>query len=401
MSQKSKKGEKQPKSGKKEKGCGIWWLSWKILYQRGACIPIVGFAVGFAWVLSASLAYLNLMTMMTEPAVIRGEMTSFSAEQRQYIKSLNGVQAVTKLYESEASVTIKEYTGTIAVYGVEEDYFKQLMTGNMSADIPFSQGMPYGLLCQSAALNLKKPIMKNQNGIGNAIESSENESLNQMKKQDDQKDGLILSDDMLLEDFEVNSSTVRLYGWIADAETGDRYITNKKLETQMHDSLTGTGSTVLSGVYVLDEWWDQLLEVPEEKDDSGVDTGIYNPGESETMKILIMTEHGWQVLSLMRQLNDTNIACTSQIETLLEETNKTGQNHLYTGAAVCICCIFICIYQEKLWLKQHYRWLEMLKQFYYDFHIYGKLMRRKYVILLGMSLLGSGIWQWLSMIFEW
>lgn len=73
----------------------------------------------------------------------------------------------------------------------------------------------------------------------------------------------------------------------------------------------------------------------------------------------------------------------------------------YTGAAVCICCIFICIYQEKLWLKQHYRWLEMLKQFYYDFHIYGKLMRRKYVILLGMSLLGSGIWQWLSMIFEW
>ena len=62
---------------------------------------------------------------------------------------------------------------------------------------------------------------------------------------------------------------------------------------------------------------------------------------------------------------------------------------------------FICIYQEKLWLKQHYRWLEMLKQFYYDFHIYGKLMRRKYVILLGMSLLGSGIWQWLSMIFEW
>ena len=108
MSQKSKKGEKQPKSGKKEKGCGIWWLSWKILYQRGACIPIVGFAVGFAWVLSASLAYLNLMTMMTEPAVIRGEMTSFSAEQRQYIKSLNGVQAVTKLYESEASVTIKE-----------------------------------------------------------------------------------------------------------------------------------------------------------------------------------------------------------------------------------------------------------------------------------------------------
>ena len=92
-----------------------------------------------------------------------------------------------------------------------------------------------------------------------------------MKKQDDQKDGLILSDDMLLEDFEVNSSTVRLYGWIADTETAN---------------------TVLSGVYVLDEWWDQLLEVPEEKDDSGVDTGIYNPGESETMKILIMTEHG-------------------------------------------------------------------------------------------------------------
>ena len=380
MSQKSKKGEKQPKSGKKKKGCGIWWLSWKILYQRGACIPIVGFAVGFAWVLSASLAYLNLMTTMTEPAVICGEMTSFSAEQRQYIKSLNGAKAVTKLYESEASVTIKEYTGTIAVYGVEEDYFKQLMVGNMTADIPFSQGMPYGLLCQSAALNLKKPIMKNENGIGNAIESSENAPLDQMKKQDDQKDGLILSDDMLLEDFEVNSSTVRLYGWIADTETAN---------------------TVLSGVYVLDEWWDQLLEVPEEKDDSGVDTGIYNPGESETMKILIMTEHGWQVLSLMRQLNDTNIACTSQIETLLEETNKMGQNHLYTGAAVCICCIFICIYQEKLWLKQHYRWLEMLKQFYYDFHIYGKLMRRKYVILLGMSLLGSGIWQWLSMIFEW
>ena len=154
MSQKSKKGEKQPKSGKKKKGCGIWWLSWKILYQRGACIPIVGFAVGFAWVLSASLAYLNLMTTMTEPAVICGEMTSFSAEQRQYIRSLNGVKAVTKLYESEASVTIKEYTGTIAVYGVEEDYFKQLMAGNMTADIPFSQGMPYGLLCQSAALNL-------------------------------------------------------------------------------------------------------------------------------------------------------------------------------------------------------------------------------------------------------
>lgn len=400
MSQKSKKDEKQPKSDKRQKGCGIWWLSWKILYQRGACIPIVGFAVGFAWVLSASLAYLNLMTMMTEPVVIRGEMTSFSAEQRQYIKSLDGVQAVTKLYESEASVTIKEYTGTIAVYGVEEDYFKQLMAGNMTADIPFSQGMPYGLLCQSAALNLKKPIMKNENGIGNATQGSENESSDQMKKQDDQKSGLILSDDMLLEDFEVNGNVVRLYGWIADTETGDSYITDKKLETQIHDSLIDMGSTFLSGVYVLDEWWNQLIEVPEGKDDSGADTGIYNSGESETTEILIITEHGWQVPSLMRQLNDINITCTSQIETLLDETNKTGQNHLYTGSVVCICCIFICIYQEKLWLKQHYRWLEMLKQFYHDSHIYGKLMRRKYVILLGMSLLGSGIWQWISMIFE-
>ncbi len=326
----------------RQKGCGLWWLAWKILCRWEMCIPIIGFAISFSWLIFSGRVYLQLYNVMAEPAVIRGEIDQLSDDRRLYIASLKGVRAVTKLMTCEAGINFDEYTGTVAIYGVEDSYFRQLTGGKNMADIAFSQGMPYGILCQSAAIKLKKS-----------------------------EAALILSDDRLLEDFKVNDTDVRLYGWIEDVDNG----------------LNGTD---LSGLYVLEEWYDKLIP----------SDSVSSPDGAGGTEILVLTEHGWQAPELIRQLGNIGVSGTSQADTLLAEANEASQKYLYTGSIVGLCSLLICIYREKLWKEKYRIWMEMLERFYHDSHIRGKLLRRQYFMLFVISLLGSVIWQWISFVFE-
>ena len=137
---------------------GRWWyLAFKTLSLREILLPVIGFAISFVWIWNAAGQYLNLFKELQKPVVIQAEMSqNLSSDMRTSILSMQGVEALTPYSEQTAVMQWEDYSGEVSVYYVESDYMKWLSGQAVTAGVPFSGGMPYGIVSEKALENLKK-----------------------------------------------------------------------------------------------------------------------------------------------------------------------------------------------------------------------------------------------------
>ena len=131
---------------------GRWWyLAFKTLSLREILLPVIGFAISFVWIWNAAGQYLNLFKELQKPVVIQAEMSqNLSSDMRTSILSMQGVEALTPYSEQTAVMQWEDYSGEVSVYYVESDYMKWLSGQAVTAGVPFSEGMPYGIVSEKA-----------------------------------------------------------------------------------------------------------------------------------------------------------------------------------------------------------------------------------------------------------
>ena len=127
---------------------GRWWyLAFKTLSVREVLFPVIGFAVSFVWIWNAAGQYLTLFKELQKPVVIQAEMAeNLSSDVRTSIQSIQGVEAMTPYSEQTAVMQWEDYSGEVSIYYVDSDYMKWLSDQAMAAEVPFSEGMPYGIV---------------------------------------------------------------------------------------------------------------------------------------------------------------------------------------------------------------------------------------------------------------
>ena len=177
---------------------GRWWyLAFKTLSLREILLPVIGFAISFVWIWNAAGQYLNLFKELQKPVVIQAEMSqNLSSDMRTSILSMQGVEALTPYSEQTAVMQWEDYSGEVSVYYVESDYMKWLSGQAVTAGVPFSGGMPYGIVSEKALENLKKKT-EGQSRITSMQSESEsaadeNRVTDRSSQKDKKKQGLAL-----------------------------------------------------------------------------------------------------------------------------------------------------------------------------------------------------------------
>ena len=151
---------------------GRWWyLAFKTLSLREILLPVIGFAISFVWIWNAAGQYLNL-----------------SSDMRTSILSMQGVEALTPYSEQTAVMQWEDYRGEVSVYYVESDYMKWLSGQAVTAGVPFSGGMPYGIVSEKALENLKKKTEEQSRITSMQLESESAADENRVTDRSSQKD---------------------------------------------------------------------------------------------------------------------------------------------------------------------------------------------------------------------
>lgn len=347
-----------------------WYLAGHMLRQKDAVIPVIGFAVCFVWLLSACGAYFNLYQVLREPAVIYGEVPTFSGELRQYVTELDGIEAVTRLSKTAAEIQWEDYSGSISVYGVETEYMEWLAKENLSSESAFSEGMAYGILSESAAGNLKKH---------NQTQSIQSFGVREEKTEKK----LVLMEGDLMKDFSVGESNmVRLYGLIGDSSDADG------------DAFEDTSVDKMAGLFLSEKWYAEFFSNAGE---SGSEAVL---DMSATQTLLMNVSHGYQVKEILKRLAANNVTGQSSVTGHSETVQEECMMRLYTGIIILICSICLLVYQEKLWKERHQDAIEDLGRFFGGQKAVRSIFRRRRILLIIAGIAGSFVWQWISTVFE-
>ena len=418
---------------------GRWWyLAFKTLSLREILLPVVGFAISFVWIWNAAGQYLNLFKELQKPVVIQAEMSqNLSSDIRTSILSIQGVEALTPYSEQTAVMQWEDYSGEVSVYYVESDYMKWLSGQAMTAGVPFSEGMPYGIVSEKALENLKKKTEEQSRITSMKSESEsaadENRVTDRNSQKDKKKQGLTLEKADLLKDFTLDDSqSVRLYGINQNEQLPGIYLSD-----QWADNSDEMGFTVSGGGMSADSAGSDMPADPGDLDMSAesagkdsmnskksastlnnsnsskiteragtdrfdrTDSTAAEEGQQVSVKLMIAVKNGFNVSPVIKELEQVQISAQSAVIDVIRQTNEKNISRLETGAMILICAIFMMKMSERVWKILHVRWLEDIRRFGAEKKGDRKLLHRRRLMIAGLGLIGSFAWQWISMLYGW
>ena len=418
---------------------GRWWyLAFKTLSLREILLPVVGFAISFVWIWNAAGQYLNLFKELQKPVVIQAEMSqNLSSDIRTSILSIQGVEALTPYSEQTAVMQWEDYSGEVSVYYVESDYMKWLSGQAMTAGVPFSEGMPYGIVSEKALENLKKKTEEQSRITSMKSESEsaadENRVTDRNSQKDKKKQGLTLEKADLLKDFTLDDSqSVRLYGIDQNEQLPGIYLSD-----QWADTSDEMGFTVSGGGMSADSAGSDMPADPGDLDMSAesagkdsmnskksastlnnsnsskiteragtdrfdrTDSTAAEEGQQVSVKLMIAVKNGFNVSPVIKELEQVQISAQSAVIDVIRQTNEKNISRLETGAMILICAIFMMKMSERVWKILHVRWLEDIRRFGAEKKGDRKLLHRRRLMIAGLGLIGSFAWQWISMLYGW
>lgn len=418
---------------------GRWWyLAFKTLSLREILLPVIGFAISFVWIWNAAGQYLNLFKELQKPVVIQAEMSqNLSSDMRTSILSMQGVEALTSYSEQTAVMQWEDYSGEVSVYYVESDYMKWLSGQAVTAGVLFSEGMPYGIVSEKALENLKKKT-EDQSRITSMKSESEsaadeNRVTDRNSQKDKKKQGLTLEKADLLKDFTLDDSqSVRLYGIDQNEQQPGIYLSD-----QWADNSDEMGFTVSGGGMSADPEGSDMSADPGDLDMSAesagkdsmnskksastlnnsnsskiteragtdrfdrTDSTAAEEGQQVSVKLMIAVKNGFNVSSVIKELEQVQISAQSAVTDVIRQTNEKNISRLETGAMILICAIFMMQMSERVWKILHVRWLEDIRRFGAEKKGDRKLLHRRRLMIAGLGLIGSFAWQWISMLYGW
>lgn len=418
---------------------GRWWyLAFKTLSLREILLPVVGFAISFVWIWNAAGQYLNLFKELQKPVVIQAEMPqNLSSDMRTSILSIQGVEALTPYSEQTAVMQWEDYSGEVSVYYVDSDYMKWLSDQAMTAGVTFSEGMPYGIVSEKALENLKKKT-EDQSRITSMKSESEsaadeNRVTDRNSQKDKKKQGLTLEKADLLKDFTLDDSqSVRLYGIDQNEQLPGIYLSD-----QWADNSDEMGFTMSGGGMSADSEGSDMPADPGDLDMSAesagkdsmnskksastlnnsnsskiteragtdrfdrTDSTAAEEGQQVSVKLMIAVKNGFNVSPVIKELEQVQISAQSAVTDVIRQTNEKNISRLETGAMILICAIFMMQMSERVWKILHVRWMEDIRRFGAEKKGDRKLLHRRRLMIVGLGLIGSFAWQWISMLYGW
>ena len=418
---------------------GRWWyLAFKTLSLREILLPVVGFAISFVWIWNAAGQYLNLFKELQKPVVIQAEMPqNLSSDIRTSILSIQGVEALTPYSEQTAVMQWEDYSGEVSVYYVDSDYMKWLSDQAMTAGVPFSEGMPYGIVSEKALENLKKKTEEQSRITSMKSESEsaadENRVTDRNSQKDKKKQGLTLEKADLLKDFILDDSqSVRLYGIDQNEQLPGIYLSDLWADTS--DEM---GFTVSGGGMSADPEGSDMPADPGDLDMSAesagkdsmnskksastlnnsnsskitertgtdrsdrTDSTAAEEGQQVSVKLMIAVKNGFNGSPVIKELEQVQISAQSAVTDVIRQTNEKNISRLETGAMILICAIFMMQMSECVWKILHVRWLEDIRRFGAEKKGDRKLLHRRRLMIAGLGLIGSFAWQWISILYGW
>ena len=377
---------------------GRWWyLAFKTLSLREILLPVIGFAISFVWIWNAAGQYLNLFKELQKPVVIQG------------------VEALTPYSEQTAVMQWEDYSGEVSVYYVESDYMKWLSGQAMTAGVPFSGGMPYGIVSEKALENLKKKTEEQSRITSMQSESEsaadENRVIDRSSQKDKKKQELALEKADLLKDFTLDDSqSVRLYGIDQNEQLPGIYLSDQwgdmpadpgdldmYAESAGKDSMNSKKSLSTSN----NSNSSKITErTGTDRSDRTASTAA-EEGQQVSVKLMIAVKNGFNVSPVIKELEQFQISAKSDVTDVIRQTNEKNISRLETGAMILICAIFMMQMSERVWKILHVRWLEDIRRFGAEKKGDRKLLHRRRLMIAGLGLIGSFAWQWISMLYGW
>ena len=394
---------------------GRWWyLAFKTLSVREVLFPVIGFAVSFVWIWNAAGQYLTLFKELQKPVVIQAEMAeNLSSDVRTSIQSIQGVEAMTPYSEQTAVMQWEDYSGEVSIYYVDSDYMKWLSDQAMAAEVPFSEGMPYGIVSEKALENLSKKTQE-QSRVTSMLTEGENTADSSQK--DKKKQGLLLEKADLLKDFTLDGSqSVRLYGVDQNEQMPGIYLSNQWAEAENEAGFTVSSSGAEdseSGDMPADDAATGNMDSKSSANDGRNDMANAAGGNQKdsstsendnqvSVKMMIAVKNGFAVSSVIKNLEQLQIEAKSDVTEVINQTNEKNISRLETGVMIFICASFMMYMSEQLWKIRHSRWLEDIRRFGAEANSDRKILRRRRLMIIGIGVVGSFAWQWLSILYGW
>ena len=418
---------------------GRWWyLAFKTLSLREILLPVIGFAISFVWIWNAARQYLNLFKELQKPVVIQAEMSqNLSSDMRTSILSMQGVESLTPYSEQTAVMQWEDYSSEVSVYYVESDYMKWLSGQAVTAGVPFSGGMPYGIVSEKALENLKKKTEEQSRITSMQSESEsaadENRVTDRSSQKDKKKQGLALEKADLLKDFTLDDSqSVRLYGIDQNEQLPGIYLSDQWVDTSDERGFTMSGGGMSADPEGSDMPADpgdldmsaesagkdsmnskksastsnnsnssKITERTGTDRSDRTDSTAAEDGQQVSVKLMIAVKNGFNVSPVIKELEQFQINAQSDVTDVIRQTNDKNISRLETGAMILICAIFMMQMSECVWKILHVRWLEDIRRFGAEKKGDRKLLHRRRLMIAGMGLIGSFAWQWISMLYGW
>ena len=358
---------------------------------------------------------------------------NLSSDMRTSILSMQGVEALTPYSEQTAVMQWEDYRGEVSVYYVESDYMKWLSGQAVTAGVPFSGGMPYGIVSEKALENLKKKTEEQSRITSMQLESEsaadENRVTDRSSQKDKKKQGLALEKADLLKDFTLDDSqSVRLYGIDQNEQLPGIYLSD-----QWADTSDERGFTMSGGGMSADPEGSDMPADPGDLDMSaesagkdsmnskksastsnnsnsskitertGTDRSDRNDSTvaEEGQQVSVKLMNGFNVSPVIKELEQFQNSAKSDVTDVIRQTNEKNISRLETGAMIFICAIFMMQMSERVWKILHVRWLEDIRRFAVEKKSDRKLLHRRRLMIAGLGLIGSFAWQWISMLYGW
>jgi len=286
-----------------KKGC--FKFGWLIFRRKETVLPVLLLAFGIYGLFNSADAFYNLLIARSEPVNLI--CTVDGAEDKgSGLEKIEGVGYVTRYTMGTAKVSIGEYSQTITVYGMEENYLS-MRYGNDLA-VPISSAMPYIIMDIGALESLK-------NSKGDSLKVAQ-------------------AGEYLLETVKVgdeNSRDARICGIIGD---DDSALEETKESAKNHF------------IYTTLEGFEQLMDTGEEDE----------LAPSETY--LVLTDNGKDIEEVKESIENYGFVVQmpdmleDQVQTWKEQGEK-GKYQLYNGIILCLCAGMIFLYQRRLYKREH------------------------------------------------
>ena len=344
---------------------------------------------------------------------------------------------MTPYSEQTAVMQWEDYSGEVSVYYVDSDYMKWLSGQAVTAGVPFSGGMPYGIVSEKALENLKKKTEEQSRITSMQSESESAADENRVtyisSQKDKKKQGLVLEKADLLKDFTLDDSqSVRLYGIDQNEQLPGIYLSD-----QWADTSDKRGFTMSGGGMSADPEGSDMPTDPGDLDMSAesagknsmnskksantsnnsnsskitertgtdrsdrTDSTAAEDGQQVSVKLMIAVKNGFNVSPVIKELEQFQISAKSDVTDVIRQTNEKNISRLETGAMILICAIFMMQMSECVWKILHVRWLEDIRRFGAEKKGDRKLLHRRRLMIAGLGLIGSFAWQWISILYGW